>query len=100
MALLLQSPIDEARKYAAMDAWLKAHTGHHIDPATGETDIAALVEDWALNSGQAADPDAVLRNPYHPAWSAAKDARIAAEFAAARAAFAALVEREIQIVAN
>lgn len=75
MALLLQSPLDEAREYAAMAAWLKAHAGEHVDPETGETDIPALVEDWALNSGQSAEPDAVLSNPYHPAWDAAKDAR-------------------------
>lgn len=99
MALLTQSPIS-TDEYKVMAAWLNSHASYHVDPATGETDIPALVEDWALNSGQTADPDAVLSDPHHPAWGAARDARIAAEFAAARAAFAALAEREFQIVTN
>lgn len=100
MALLLQSSIDEARKYAALDAWMKNHAGDHIDPETGESDTAALVGDWAANSGQASEPDAVTGNPYHPAWNAAREALALAEFSAARAVFAAMVEREFQLVTN
>lgn len=99
MPFPLKPPIS-TDEYKAMAAWLNSHAGGHVDPETGETDIAALVEDWALNSDQAAEPDAVVSDPHHPAWGAAKGARIAAEFAAARAAFAALVEREIKFVTN
>lgn len=94
MAALLQSHFDDNRRYDAMAAWLKAHAGDHLTPLGA--DLNGLVEDWAQYSGQTDDPERALQNHYHPVWEAARSALLAAEFAAAREEFAAMIEKAVR----